>query len=69
MIFFQIPALPEFILSTGDYDSIRDCYQILRRIIFFSEEEGKLGVKNKQNLSNEDMEAYKFAVSQPGNLY
>ncbi len=44
-------------MAAGDYFDIEDVFQ------------GKeMGVKNKENITAEDVEAFKFSASQPGKL-
>ena len=56
-MYFRLPALPEYLIAAGDYFDIEDVFQ------------GKeMGVKNKENITAEDVEAFKFSASQPGKL-
>ncbi|XP_072024395.1 epoxide hydrolase 4-like isoform X1 [Amphiura filiformis] len=55
MLFFQVPVLPEMMISAGDYDFVKACYK-----------NDQMGLRNKQNVTDDDVEAFKFAASQPG---
>lgn len=55
MFFFQIPYLPELMLSAKDYGNFNESFL------------GKaFGVRNKGGFTAEDVEAYKYVFSQPG---
>ena len=55
MFLFQIPWLPEFILSVKDFVNFNE---------FFRGNSG--GVRNKASFTEEDVEAYKYVFSQEG---
>ena len=56
MFFFQIPYLPELVLSAGDY--------ALLEVSFRGDDTGlKL---HQENVTDDDIQAFKFAMSQPG---
>ena len=56
MFFFQVPCLPEFVVSMKDYG-------------MFDGMRGKShGVRNRQYFTAEDVEAYKYILSQDGAL-
>lgn len=56
MFFFQLPFLPEWFLSLTDYGFVRGAFQ-----------SKKMGLQ-KQSLSDEDMDAFIYSISQPGSL-
>ncbi|XP_060073872.1 epoxide hydrolase 4-like [Ylistrum balloti] len=54
MFLFQIPHLPEYIMSRDDYRSIKEMFT------------GKRGGVKVGTVSEDDLEAYKYAFSRPG---
>ena len=58
IFFFQVPYLPELMLSAGDYGALEMSFQ----------EKQRGGVHNKKSFTAEDVEAYKYVFSQRGAL-
>ncbi|MGH0126100.1 UNVERIFIED_CONTAM: hypothetical protein FKN15_037281, partial [Acipenser sinensis] len=58
LFFFQTPFLPELTLRLGDYEVVRRLLAGLR-----------VGIQNRaQLLTEQEMEAYLYSLSQPGGL-
>ena len=56
MLYFQLPLLPEYLLSSADYNFINGAFM-----------GKKMGLKlNRELMTDEDLEAFKFGISQPG---
>ncbi|XP_067933533.1 epoxide hydrolase 4-like [Watersipora subatra] len=51
MFFFQLPWLPEFMMSCCDFQFMNDCFR------------GAWGVTDKSRLTDEDVEVYKYSLS------
>ncbi|XP_074650972.1 epoxide hydrolase 1-like [Tubulanus polymorphus] len=60
MFFFQMPWIPEFLLSTNDYGFIRQNFAA-------ATPQRKMGMRINP-LNNEEIENYKYTFSQPGAL-
>ena len=54
MFMFQSPYIPEMATSAGDY--------LMLKQMFYGK---KAGLKNKENFTAEDLEAWKYVFSQP----
>ncbi len=57
MFLFQVPRLPEFIISRRNYGYFSAIFR-----------GKKAGVRNRDGFSQEDVDAYKYVFSQPGAL-
>ncbi|CAI8055424.1 Epoxide hydrolase 4 [Geodia barretti] len=57
MFLFQVPKVPEFLLSMSDYSAIRNTFTGAQQ-----------GVRNRASFPPEVVEAYKYTFSQPGAL-
>eukprot|EP01135_Chromosphaera_perkinsii_P011799 Nk52_evm45s2496 gene=Nk52_evmTU45s2496 len=57
IFFFQLPWLPEFVYSRGDYNVVPAMYK-----------GAKFGLKNQQNITDDDIAMFKWAISRPGAL-
>lgn len=58
MFFSQLPYIPEMSLKANDFSILKHIFH------------GKpLGLLNKENLTDEDIDVYKYTLSQPSKIY
>ena len=55
VFFFNCPFFPEMFLSFGDYKMLHNFFR-----------GAAAGIRKKENFTDEDLEAWKFVFSQPG---
>ena len=57
MFFFQTPLLPEMLLEADDLAFLTDSFR-----------KKPMGLVNRESITDEDIEVFKYTFSQPGNL-
>jgi hypothetical protein len=57
MFFFQSPYLPELLISSRDFHSIERSFRARES-----------GIRNVQNFTDDDLEAWKYVFAQPSQL-